>query len=159
VALRHAGVVYQHETDLEVAHTHHSMYMTSTPRLTHSQVHAIQSTAALNASGIVPGSQGIDVPGGEAHVEGSGSQHALSHIHLVCDMLVVEELTRHSQATQMPSVALDRNILPDEASNSGHACMLIAAIKQGPACEREALPYGERATLPPIEDADRPTRG
>jgi hypothetical protein len=61
------------------------------------------------------------------------------------------------QATQMPGVALDRNILPDEASNSGHACLPITAIKQGPARDREALPCGERAKPPPIEDIDRPT--
>jgi transposase len=159
VALRQAAVIHQDETGLYVANKRNWMHVTSNKRLTHYQVHAKRGTAALDANGILPGYQGTSVHDGWAAYEGYGCQHALCNVHLLRDLLFVEETTHQPWARQMQTVLLDLKILTDEARASGHVCLPTAVIEQGRARYREVLQCGERANPPPDADTDRPKRG
>ena len=81
--------------------------MTSTKHLTHYQVHAKRGTAALDDNGILPVSQGTSVHDGWTVYEGYGCQHALCNVHLLRDLIFVEETTQQPLARQMQTVLLD----------------------------------------------------
>ena len=88
IALGQAPVIHQDETGLSVAGERIWMHVTSTNRLTHSQIHAKRGTQALDANGILPGYQGTSVPDGWPAYEGYGSAHALCIVHLLRELIL-----------------------------------------------------------------------
>jgi transposase len=127
-ALRQADVIHQDETGLYVAKKRSWMHVTATKRLTHYQVHQNRGTAALDANGILPGYQGTSVHDGWAAYEGYGCRHALCNVHLLRDLIFVEETTQQPWARQMQTVLLDLKTLTDEARAAGMARLPEAVI-------------------------------
>ena len=66
LALRRSPVMHQDERGLYVQGKRVWMHVTATWHLTHSQVHANRGTTALDANGLLPGSQGPSVHDGWA---------------------------------------------------------------------------------------------
>jgi transposase len=159
VALRQAPVIHQDETGLYVVGKRNWMHATSTTRLTHYQVHAKRGTAALDANGILPGYQGTSVHDGWAAYEGYGCQHALCNVHLLRDLIFVEETTRQPWAKEMQTVLLDLKTLTDEAKASGLASLPTCVIEQGKTRYRNVLQSGEQANPPEVKETDTPKRG
>jgi transposase len=159
LALRQAGVIHQDETGLYVAKKRHWMHVTATKRLTHYQVHQKRGTAALDANGILPGYQGTSVHDGWVAYEGYGCRHALCNVHLLRDLIFVEETTQQPWAKEMQTVLLDLKALTDEARVSGMARLPSSVIEQGRKRYRDILQCAEQANPPPALDTDQPKRG
>ncbi len=159
VALRQAAVIHQDESGLYVASKRTWMHVTSTPRLTHYQVHPKRGTAALDANGILPGYQGTSVHDGWAAYEGYGCQHALCNVHLLRDLIFVEETTQQPWAKQMQAVLLDLKALTDEARAAGQTRLPSEVIAQATTRYRQVRQDGERANPPPEAEAGQPKRG
>jgi transposase len=131
----------------------------ATTRLTHYQVHAKRGTGAIDANGILPGYQGTSVHDGWAAYEGYGCQHALCNVHLLRDLIFVEETTKQPWAKQMQTVLLDLKVLTDEARAAGQARLPSQVIAQAKMRYREVLQCGEQANPPPPKEEDPPKRG
>jgi transposase len=159
VALRQAPVIHQDESGLSVESKRVWMHVTSTARLTQYQVHAKRGTEALDANGILPGYQGTSVHDGWAAYEGYGCSHALCNVHLLRDLIFVEETTKQPWACDMQTVLLDLKTLTDEAKTAGMAALAPLVLAQARARYREVLQAGERANPPPSPDSAPKRRG
>src|SRR6266852_7684691 len=158
-ALRQASVIHQDETGLYVAGKRVWMHVTSTAQLTHYQVHPTRGTEALDQNGILPGYQGTSVHDGWAAYEGYGCQHALCNVHLLRDLIFVEETTQQPWAKQMQAVLLDLKALTDEARAAGQTRLPSEVIAQATTRYRQVRQDGERDNPPPEGEAGQPKRG
>jgi transposase len=159
IALRQAEVLHQDESGLYVEGKRVWMHVTSTPKLTHYQVHAKRGTEALDANGILPGYQGTSVHDGWAAYEGYGCTHALCNVHLLRDLIFVEETTQQPWARDMQTVLLDLKTLTDEAKAAGMTVLAPEVLTQARARYHEVTAVGEQANPPPPPDAVPPRRG
>jgi transposase len=159
IALRQAPVIHQDESGLYVEGKRVWMHVTSTPTLTHYQVHAKRGTEALDANGILPGYQGTSVHDGWAAYEGYGCTHALCNVHLLRDLIFVEETTQQPWARDMQTVLLDLKTLTDEAKAAGMTALAPEVLTQARARYHEVTAAGEQANSPPPPDAAPPRRG
>jgi transposase len=139
IALRQSPVIHQDESGLSVAGKRIWMHVTSTAKLTPYQVHAKRGAEALDANGIVPGYQGTSVHDGWAAYEGYGCHHALCNVHLLRDLIFVEETTQQPWARDMQTVLLDLKTLTDEAKAAGLATLAPEVLAQARAHYREVL--------------------
>jgi transposase len=155
-ALRRSPVIHQDESGLYVQGKRVWMHVTATKRLTHYQVHANRGTAALDANGILPGYQGTSVHDGWAAYEGYGCQHALCNVHLLRELLFIEETTKQPWAKEMQTVLLECKALAEQAREAGLTQLDEAVLTQARTLYQEVLLLGEQANPPPTE---KPKRG
>ncbi|HEU5374354.1 MAG TPA: IS66 family transposase [Ktedonobacteraceae bacterium] len=155
IALRQAPVIHQDESGWYVAGKRVWMHVTSTSKLTHDQVHAKRGCEALDANGILPGYQGTSVHDGWAAYEGYGCSHALCNIHLLRELIFLEETTQQvwTRATQHLLLALKR--LTDQAKARGQMELSSALREKAVRRYQQVLHQGEQANPPPRETQAR----
>lgn len=153
-ALRQVPVIHQDETGLYVAGQRVWMHVTSTSRLTHYQVHAKRGTDALDRNGILPGYQGTSVHDGWVAYEGYGCDHALCNVHLLRELLFLEETTGQAWTTAMQRFLLALKRLTDWAKRKG--CSALSPALRDHVIRRyhQILLLAEEANPPP-EPAER----
>jgi transposase len=159
IALRQSPVIHQDESGLYVAGKRLWMHVTSTAKLTHYLVHAKRGTEALDANGILPGYQGTSVHDGWAAYEGYGCHHALCNVHLLRDLIFVEDTTKQPWVCNMQTLLLDLKTLTDEARAAGMAALVPDVLAQAHTRYHQVLQAGERAHPPPPTDATPKRRG
>lgn len=158
IALRQAPVIHQDETGLYVADERIWMHVTSTSRLTHYQIHATRGTQALDANGILPGYQGTSVHDGWPAYQGYGCAHALCNVHLLRELIFLEETTGQIWATEMRRLLLALLRLTNWARARGRHELERALQAQVLRRYRQVLTLGEQANPPPPPDEPATTR-
>ena len=102
-ALRHAEVIGADETGLRVAGHSHWIHVARTDDLTHYGVDARRGRLAMEAIGILPVFQGVCVHDGwMAYDEYRQAQHALCNVHLLRELVYVEEVCAEQQQWTRP---------------------------------------------------------
>lgn len=158
IALRQAPVIHQDESGLYVAGKRVWMHVTSTSKLTHYQVHAKRGCEALDANGILPGYQGTSVHDGWAAYEGYGCSHALCNVHLLRELLFLEETTQQAWARTMQHLLLALKRLTDQAKARGQMGLSSALREKAVRRYRQVLHQGEQAN-PPARETQAKRRG
>jgi transposase len=158
-ALRQAPVIHQDETGLYVAGKRVWMHVTSTSRLTHYQVHAKRGTDALDRNGILPGYQGVSVHDGWAAYEGYGCAHALCNVHLLRELLFLEETTQQPWTRAMQRFLLALKRLVERAKARGVQALPAGLLAKVVQRYRQVISQGEQAHPPPLPQASPPRRG
>jgi transposase len=133
------------------------MHVTATKQLTHYQPHRHRGTAALDANGILPGYQGTSVHDGWAAYEGYGCDHALCNVHLLRELVFVEETTRQPWATEMQALLLHLKTITDVARAQGLTAVSAAIVEQSRTRYQEVLHQGDLANPPPAS-GDQPNK-
>lgn len=157
IALRQSPVIHQDESGLYVAGKRIWMHVTSTNKLTHYQVHAKRGTEALDANGILPGYQGTSVHDGWAAYEGYGCTHALCNVHLLRELLFLEETTGQPWTKEMQAVLLDLKRLTEEARAVGQTSLAPAVLSDALLRYRRVVAHGEQAHPPPLPEPAEPS--
>jgi transposase len=102
-ALRHAEVIGADETGLRVAGHSHWIHVARTDGLTHYAADARRGRLAMEAIGILPTFQGVCVRDGwMAYDEYRQAQHALCNVHLLRELVYVEEVCAEQQRWTRP---------------------------------------------------------
>jgi transposase len=106
-ALRAAEVIGADETGLRVAGHSHWIHVTRTDDLTHYGADARRGKLAIEAIGILPAFQGVCVRDGwMAYDEYRQAQHALCGVHLLRELVYVEEVAAEQQQWTRPLAKL-----------------------------------------------------
>jgi len=90
-ALSAEPVIHQDETGLSVKNRRAWMHVTSTPKLTHYQVHESRGHEALDAIGILAAFTGVSVHDAWAAYFRFGCQHALCLVHILRELTFLAE--------------------------------------------------------------------
>jgi len=106
-ALRHADVIGADETGLRVAGHSHWIHVARTDDLTHYGADARRGKLAIDAIGILPAFQGVCVRDGwMAYDEYRQATHALCNVHLLRELVYVEEVAAEQQQWTRPLAKL-----------------------------------------------------
>jgi transposase len=159
IALRQAPVIHQDESGLYVEGKRAWMHVTSTSRLTHYQVHAQRGTEALEANGILPGYQGTSVHDGWAAYLGYGCSHALCNVHLLRELIFLEETTSQPWTAAMQRLLLALKRLTDRAKARGQTRLSLELRDKAVSRYRQVLQMGEQANPPPPAEQEPKRRG
>jgi transposase len=102
-ALRHAPVIGADETGLRVAGKSHWVHVARTDYLTHYGADARRGKLAMDAVGILPQFRGVVVRDGWfSYDEYREATHALCNVHLLRELLYVEEVCAEQQQWTRP---------------------------------------------------------
>ncbi len=152
-ALAEAEVIHQDETGLYVVNRRNWMHVTSTPTLTHYQVHASRGQEALEAIGILPGFSGTSVH------DGWGSYFLYACEHATCNVHVLRELTYLAEeqglwwAAKLKALVLDMKAATEQARSQGKLWLHPLEVLAWQTRLLELLDEGDhahpRATAPP----------
>ena len=157
IALRQSPVIHQDETGLYVAGQRIWMHITSTKTLTQYQVHAKRGNEALDANGILPGYQGTSVHDGWVAYEGYGCSHALCNVHLLRELLFLEETTGQVWTKAMQRFLLALKRLTDWAKRKGRTELPAGLREHAIRRYHQILRLAEEANPPP-EPAAKPEK-
>lgn len=135
------------------------MHVTSTAWLTHYQVHAKRGCEALDANGILPGYQGTSVHDGWVAYEGYGCSQALCNVHLLRELLFLEETTKQPWTHAMQRLLLALKRLTDRAKANGQP-ELSHEVREKVVRRYRQIPLtGEQANPPPPDEHSPKRRG
>ena len=118
-ALVQAEVIHQDETGLYVSSKRHWMHVTSTPTLTHYQVHASRGQEALEAIGILPRFTGISVHDGWGSSFLYACTHATCNVHLLRDLTYLAEEQGLWWAAKLKRLLLEMKEATDQRREQG----------------------------------------
>jgi transposase len=118
-ALVQAEVIHQDETGLYVSGQRHWMHVTSTPTLTHYQVHASRGQQALEAIGILPRFTGISVHDGWGSYFLYACTHATCNVHLLRDLTYLAEEQGLWWAAKLKRLLLEMKAATDQRREQG----------------------------------------
>lgn len=135
------------------------MHVTSTSKLTHYQVHAKRGCDALDANGILPGYQGTSVYDGWAAYEDYGCAHALCNVHLLRELIFLEETTKQPWTIAMRRFLLALKRLTDRAKARGQNTLASPLQEKVISRYRLLLQMGEQANPPPPTEPEPKRRG
>lgn len=158
VALRPSPVIHQEESGLSVAGKRIGMQVTSTARLTHYQVHAKRGTEALDANGILPGYQGTSGHDGWAAYAGYGCNHARCNVHLLRELIFLEETTQQFWTKAMQRLLLALKRLTAWAKGKGQTELSERLRTTVVRRYRQVLALGEQANPPPAPAQNEPKK-
>jgi transposase len=158
IALRQAPVIHQDESGLYVEGKRAWMHVTSTSKLTHYQVHPKRGTDALDANGILPGYQGTSVHDGWAAYEGYGCNHALCNVHLLRELIFLEETTSQPWTRRMQRLLLALKRLTEWVKARGQTALSEQLQAKVVSRYRQVLALGEQANPPPARAENEPHR-
>lgn len=144
-ALRAAPVIHQDETGLYVAGKRHWMHVTSTPRLTHYQVHAHRGREALQTIGILPGFAGISVHDGFGSYFSYPCQHAICNVHLLRELTFLAEEQGWWWAAKLKGLLLDMKEASEQAREQGKIWLHPLEVSDWEARFLDLLAEGDRA--------------
>src|SRR3989475_2874924 len=151
-ALKHAEVIHQDETGLDVAGQRHWMHVTCTPTLTHYHVDASRGQAALEAIGILPQFTGISVHDGWGSYFLYDCEHAACIVHLLRDLVFLAEQGIQWDADLKP-LLLDMKEATEQAREQGKRWLDPLEVVDWEAPFLRLLDDGDRAhpraTAPP----------
>ncbi len=151
-ALTHAEVLHHDETGLYVAGKRHWMHVTCTPTLTHYHVDASRGQAALDAIGIVAQFTGVSIHDGWASYFLYDCEHALCIVHLLRDLVFLEEQGL-SWAADLKALLLEMKAATDQARALGKTRLDFWEVVDWEAQFLRLLDEGDllhpRATAPP----------
>jgi transposase len=152
-ALVHADVIHQDETGLHVAGSRHWMHVTCTATLTHYQVHESRGQEALEAIGILPRFAGTSVHDGWGSYFLYDCWHALCLVHLLRQLLFLEEEEQLAWAKELKDLLLDMKDATKQAREQGKLWLDPLEGVDGQARFLELLDEGDQthphATAPP----------
>lgn len=118
-ALVQAEVIHQDETGLYVSGKRHWMHVTSTPTLTHYQVHASRGQQALEAIGILPRFTGTSVHDGWGSYFLYPCAHATCNVHLLRDLTYLAEEQGLWWAAKLKRLLLEMKEATDQLREQG----------------------------------------
>ncbi len=121
--LRRAPVLHQDETGLSVKRRRQWMHVTSTPTLTHYQVHESRGHQALDAIGILADFRGISVHDGWATSFQYGCDHALCLVHIVRELTFLAEEMGLWWAAKLKRLLLGMKDATETARVLGQSCL------------------------------------
>jgi transposase len=151
-ALKHAEVLHHDETGLYVAGRRHWMHVTCTPTLTHYHVDASRGQAALEAIGILPQFTGVSIHDGWASYFLYDCEHALCIVHLLRDLVFLQEQGLH-WAAELNALLLEMKAATDQARALGKTRLDFWEVVDWEAQFLRLLAEGDglhpRATAPP----------
>lgn len=144
-ALRQAEMVHQDETGLRVAGQREWMHVTCTPTLTHYQVHPSRGHAALEAIGILPQFTGLSIHDGWGSYFVYDCEHALCLVHLLRDLVSLEEQGSH-WAADLKDLLLDMKEATMQAREAGKRHLDVREVVDWEAQFLRLLDQGDRAS-------------
>jgi transposase len=118
-ALSASPVIHQDETGLYVKNRRAWMHGTSTPQLTHYQVHESRGHEALDAIGILATFSGVSVHDCWATYFRYGCQHALCLVHLLRELTYLAEELGLWWAAKLKKLLLTMKSTTDQARAQG----------------------------------------
>ena len=118
-ALRQAEVIHQDETGMHVQNRRQWMHVTSTPRLTHYQVHTSRGHKALDAIGILPHFTGTSVHDGWEAYSRYACSHAACNVHILRELTALAEEQGWWWAAKLKALLLDRREATQQARDQG----------------------------------------
>jgi transposase len=118
-ALVQAEVIHQDETGLYVVGKRHWMHVTSTPTLTHYQVHPSRGQQALEAIGILPRFTGTSVHDGWGSCFLYPCAHATCNVHLLRDLTYLAEEQGLWWAARLKRVLLEMKEATEQLRERG----------------------------------------
>jgi transposase len=118
-ALSASPVIHQDETGLYVKNRRAWMHGTSTPQLTHYQVHESRGHEALDANGILATFSGVSVHDCWATYFRYGCQHALCLVHLLRELTYLAEELGLWWAAKLKKLLLTMKSTTDQARAQG----------------------------------------
>jgi transposase len=120
--IRAAAVIGADETGLRVAGHGHWIHVARTERLTHYAADARRGKLAMDAIGILPSFTGVCVRDGWfSYDEYRPAQHALCNVHLLRELVYVEEVAAEQQQWTRPlaKLLLDMKAAVEQAKGRG----------------------------------------
>lgn len=120
-ALSAAKVINQDETGLYVKRRRIWLHGTSTPKLTHYQIHESRGHKALDVIGILANFSGISVHDCWAAYFRYGCQHALCQVHILRELTYLAEELGLWWAAKLKRVLLSMKQATDQARAQGQA--------------------------------------
>jgi transposase len=151
-ALKQAEVLHQDETGLYVAGRRHWMHVTCTPTLTHYHIDASRGQVALDAIGILPQFTGVSIHDGWASYFLYDCEHALCIVHLLRDLVFLEEQGL-PWAADLKALLLEMKAATDQARALGKPRLDFWEVVDWEAQFLRLLDEGDRlhprATAPP----------
>jgi transposase len=152
-ALVRAEVIHQDETSLSVKGCRHWMHVTSTPMLTHYQVHSSRGQEALETIGILPRFTGISVHDGWGSYFLYPCRHAACNVHLLRDLTFLAEEQGLWWAAQLKALLLDMKEATEQARGQGRIWLDPLEVADWEARFLQVLTEGDlahpRAQAPP----------
>src|SRR6266446_4791116 len=151
-ALKHAEVIHQDETGLDVAGKRHWMHVTCTPTLTHYHVDVSRGQPALEAIGILPQFTGISIHDGWGSYFLYDCEHAACLVHLLRDLVFLAE-QGCQWAADLKTLLLEMKEATDQAREQGKRWLDPLEVVDWEAQFLRLLDDGDqahpRATAPP----------
>jgi transposase len=144
-ALLQASVIHLDETGLYVNGTRHWMHVTSTPTLTHYQVHRCRGKSALQAIGILPFFLGTSVHDSFGSYWRYGCQHALCNVHLLRDLTFLAEEQGWWWAAKLKALLLEMKEATEQARQQGRLWLDPLEVADWQARFLQLLDEGDQA--------------
>ncbi len=158
-ALRQSPVIHQDESGLYVEGKRVWMHVTATGSLTQYQVHAKRGHDALDDNRILPGYQGTSVHDGWPAYAEYGCSHALCNVHLLRELVFLEETTGQPWTSAMQRALLAFKRLTEWAKARGQTVLPQPLQAKVLARYRAVLALGEQANPPPPSPSEPKRRG
>jgi transposase len=143
-ALKHAEVIHQDETGLDVGGKRHWMHVTCTATLTHYHVDKSRGQAALEAIGILPHFTGISIHDGWRSYFLYNCQHAAYIVHLLRELVFLAEEQGAVWAADLKELLLDMKQATDQAREQGRPWLDPLEVVDWEARFLELLDEGDR---------------
>ncbi|MDQ3258142.1 MAG: IS66 family transposase [Acidobacteriota bacterium] len=158
-AIQHAAVIGADETGLRVAGRSEWIHVARTDQLTHYGYDARRSKAAVDAIGILPKFTGVCVRDGWfIYDEYRQATHALCNVHLLRELVYVEEVCAEQQQWTRPlaKLLLDIKAAVAQAKERGDTKLSDAQLATYSARYDRIVKRAARLNPPPKEDKPDP---
>ena len=156
-ALRCSPSVHFDETGLRIASKRQWVHSAGTPMLTLYRAHAKRGREAIDAMGVLPGYEGVSIHDAYTSYLSYPGRHALCNVHLLRDLVAVEEETKAAWAPRMIELLLEMKAAAAQAHASG-AAQLEPAQTQAFRARYDALLCEGEAAHPPSPPTGRAGR-
>ena len=120
-ALRCSHSVHLDETGLRIGSKRQWVHSAGTPTLTLYRAHAKRGREAIDAMGVLPDYKGISIHDAYTSYLSYPGRHALCNVHLLRDLVAVEEETQATWAPHMSELLLEIKTTAAQARASGAA--------------------------------------
>ncbi|HST63100.1 MAG TPA: IS66 family transposase [Longimicrobium sp.] len=147
-ALRSSPSVHFDETGLRIDSKRQWVHSAGTPTLTLYRAHAKRGRKAIDAMGVLPGYEGVSIHDAYTSYLSYPGRHALCNVHLLRDLVAVEEETKAAWAPRTGELLLEIKAAATQARASGAAQLEPAQIQAYRARYDALLCQGEAAHPP-----------
>lgn len=146
--LRRSRSVHFDETGLRIASTRQWVHSAGTAKLTLYRAHPKRGREAIDAMGVLPGYTGVCIHDAYTSYLSYPGRHALCNVHLLRELVAVEEETQAAWAASMRELLLEIKAAATQARDSGAAQLEPTRVQAFRARYDALLCQGEAAHPP-----------